>query len=152
MAKAFTLQTVARLREERRDAARARLADALRAADVLEQRRADLAERFEQLLQQRRSASETSDTAWLLNAGRYELVLRADEKTLAENRKTIEQEIERRRVALAEADRDVRALELLKQRHEQRQRAEARRVEGRRLDEFVMTRRALQTQPTDPVI
>lgn len=140
MPRPFRLQTVVRLREARRDAARAQLADALRAAEVLDGRRKQLEERFGELMDQRRRASASADTAWLLNAGRYELVLRSDEKELATNVKAIELEIDRRRAALSEAEQEVRALELLRERAEREQRAEETKREARRLDEFASMR------------
>ncbi len=140
MARPFRLQTVVRLREARRDATRAHLADALRAAEVIEGRQADLKQSFTELTEQRRRASETADTAWLLNAGRYELVLRGDERTLEENATKIEQEIERRRQAVAEAERELRALELLREKHERQQQIEAAKREAKRLDEFASIR------------
>ena len=137
MARPFRLQTVARLREAHRDAARAQLADALRAAEVLHERRAEVAARYRTLLEQRRAAMSdpAAGAAWLLSAGRYELVLRGDEKTLDDNLATVEKEIERRRQLLAEADREVRAIEVLRERAEERERAESNRREAKRLDE-----------------
>ncbi len=136
MARPFRLQTVARLREERRDAARAQLADALRAAEVLEDKRQDLARLFDELLEARRHAASRADTSWLMSAGRYELVLRADEKTLNANIAAVEQEIDRRRQHVAEADRDLRAIEVLRERAELEAKREAARREAKVLDEF----------------
>lgn len=140
MARPFRLETVARLREARRDATRAQLADALRAAQVLEERQTDLRGRFAELVEQRRKASETANTAWLLNAGRYELVLRSDEKTLNDNVKAIELEIDRRRIAVAEAEREVRVLELLREKHQREQQIKEAKRDARRLDEFASIR------------
>lgn len=136
MSRPFRLQAVARLRESARDAARARLAEALRAEEVLEDRGLDLERRFKELIEQRRVASESADTAWLLNAGRYELVLRGDQQELTKNVAAIEAEIQRRRDHVADAEREVRALELLKERAEKRKRAEEAKRAARRLDEF----------------
>lgn len=152
MSRPFRLQTVARLREAARDAARAQLADALRAMEVLEGRKADLVSRFNELTEQRRRASETADTAWLLNAGRYELVLRGDEKALAENRTQIEAEIDRRRQLVADAEREVKALDKLRERSERRERAERNKRQARRLDEFASQRTYANTdRPTEPI-
>lgn len=135
MARPFRLETVARLREQRRDAARAELADALRAAEVLETKRHELLGRFDELLEQRRRAAATADTAWLLSAGRYELVLRADERTLDKNIAAVEQEIDRRRQVVAEADRELRAIEILRERAKAAEKKEAARREAKLLDE-----------------
>lgn len=136
MARPFRLQTVARLREERRDAARAQLADALRAAEVLEGKRVDLVKLFDELLDARRHAAANADTSWLMSAGRYELVLRADEKTLTANIAAVEIEIDRRRQLVAEADRELRAIEVLRERAELEAKKEAAKREAKLLDEF----------------
>ena len=136
MARPFRLNIVARLREERRDAARAQLADALRAAEVLEGKRVDLVKLFDELLAARRQAAANANTSWLMSAGRYELVLRADEKTLTANIAAVEVEIDRRRQLVAEADRDLRAIEVLRERAEQEAKKEAAKREAKLLDEF----------------
>lgn len=140
MARPFRLQTVVRLREAKRDSARAQLGDALRAAEVLESRQEELQRKFAELNEQRRLASESADTAWLLNAGRYELVLRNDQQTLQQNREAVEREIQRRRDALAAAEQEVKALEKLRERSEQAERQEQQKREARRLDEFASIR------------
>ncbi|QDT69751.1 Flagellar FliJ protein [Planctomycetes bacterium MalM25] len=151
MAKPFRLQTVVRLREARRDAARAQLADAIRAAEVLGSRQQELRQRFVELNEQRRVASETADTAWLLNAGRYELVLRSDQQTLRDNREAVEREIERRRSAVAAAEQEVRALEQLRERSELAERREKQRREAKRLDEFASVRAFHDHTPSTPL-
>lgn len=144
MAKPFRLQTVARLREARRDAARAHLADAVRAADTLREQREQVAQQQSVLAEQRREAAAEggASAAWLLNAGRYDLVLRADDRRLEQNLAAVEAEIGRRRAMLTEAEREVRALEVLRERHEQRQRRAAAKREARLLDEFASARAA----------
>lgn len=149
MARPFRLQTVIRLREEHRDAARAHLADALRAAEVLEAKRVELAGLFVELLDARRHAAATADTGWLLSAGRYELVLRADEKTLNANIAAVEQEIDRRRLLVAEADRDLRAIEVLKERADQQAKKEAARREAKLLDEHASRAAFVAPSPVD---
>lgn len=152
MSQPFRLQTVVRLREATRDAARAQLADALRAAELLEQRKADLAARFTELMEQRRRASETANTAWLLNAGRYELVLRGDQRSLEENTTQIETEIQRRRQLVSEAEREVKALETLRERALRREQSERAKREARRLDEFASQRAHAKTVSSDSIL
>ena len=50
-------------------------------------------------------------------------------------------EIERRRLVLVEADRAVRVLDLLDEKHQREHRRQAERQETKRLDEVAMTRR-----------
>lgn len=138
MSRPFRLEAVARMRESQRDAARAQLADALQAAEVLDQRLEGVLQQCQTLLDQRRTATAqgAADAGWLLNAGRYEVVLRADEKRINENRLAIEAEIDRRRQLVADAEREVRALELLRERDERKAREKENRRAARRLDEF----------------
>lgn len=151
MSRPFRLEAVARMRESQRDAARAQLADALQAAEVLSGRHDEVLRQCDVLLEQRRvaTASGTADANWLLNAGRYELVLRADEGRILENVRAIETEIDRRRELLANAEREVRALELLRERDERKAREEQNRRAARRLDEFA-SQRAYQTAQQPP--
>lgn len=135
MAKPFRLEAVARVRGARRDAARAHLADAMRAAAILATQREELEARFAELLEERRLAATRVDTAWLLSAGRYELVLRADQRALAEKTDAVEREVDRRRLALAEAERELRAVELLRERALAAEREKAALREARALDE-----------------
>lgn len=151
MARPFRLQTVVRLREARRDAARAQLADAIRAAEVLESRQAELQSKFSELNEQRRVASESADTAWLLNAGRYELVLRSDQQNLRDNREAVGREIDRRRLAVAAAEQEVRALERLRERSERAERREKQRREAKRLDEFASVQAYHDRTSTTPL-
>lgn len=136
MARPFRLQTVATLRESRREEARARLAEAVRAADVLREKQTELAERYRVLLEQRREATTIADANWQLGAGRYALVLKGEERALKENIAAVEKEIENRQLVLAEADREVRAIEKLRERAEREQRLEKLKREARVLDEF----------------
>ena len=71
----------------------------------------------------------------LVEAQRYELVTRAQQGKVAEQRETVAAEIERRRQALVEADREVRVLEKLRERLAEQRRREGEVREARRLDE-----------------
>lgn len=142
MARPFRLQAVARVRERQRDAKRTRLAEGLRAVETVIQRQEELAQMLDTLNRQRRAAliDGASTAERLLDAGRYELALRSEQRVLADQRQQVEAEVERRRGELAEADRQVKALELLRQRNEQAERRASRRREARRLDEIATQR------------
>ncbi len=71
----------------------------------------------------------------LVEAQRYELVTRAQQGKIAQQRETVAGEIERRRQALVEADREVRVLEKLRERQVEQHRREEEVREARRLDE-----------------
>src|SRR4051812_6585952 len=109
----FRLATFLRLRESLRDEKRSDLALALRADAALEERISGIAGDLTDLLESaKKSASPGAiDIDRILDDQRYELPLRAEQKTIEEQRKLLAQEIERRRDALVAADRDVCVLE-----------------------------------------
>src|SRR5688572_16486063 len=111
----FRLATLQKVREARRDRERAALAEAFRAEQVLADRRAELAAESAELqtLQRSAVAGPLLDVNRLLEAQRYELVLKAQAMELAQKEAILAVETERRRQLLIEADRDVRVLERL---------------------------------------
>jgi flagellar FliJ protein len=137
----FRLQPLLQLRESERDQRRADLAKALRAEEVL---RGEL----EKLRAQQREAAGraqalkapgAADIDALLGMHRYEVLLAAQHKQLANQLAQVEAECERRRLALVEADRGVRVLEKLRERRAaEHQRQELRR-EAKQLDEVATT-------------
>lgn len=144
----FRLETMHKLRAARRDQQRVALAEAFRAEAVLAERGAELAEEQRALLAlQRAAAAERHlDVNRMLEAQRYELVLRAQEQELGRQVALLDEEIDRRRLALVEADRAVRVLELLDDRQRCEHRRRAQRLEFKELDEVATTspRRHLQ--------
>jgi len=143
----FRLATLLRLREAARDERRAALGEAYRADDVLRQRQEQVAGEMDGLKGSCRQVvgPGTVDIDKLLAAQRYEIVLRAEGMQLARQREMIGAEIERRREALVQANRDVRVLEKLRERQAERHRDEQVHREIRELDE-VAGRRALQEE------
>ena len=115
----FRLETLQKVREATRDEHRASLAEAFRAEQMLAESRAEVAAEAESLraLQRSASAGRYLDVNRLLEAQRYELLLKARSQELAKQAILLAAETERRRQILVEADRDVRVLELLDERH-----------------------------------
>ncbi|MEN0109777.1 MAG: flagellar export protein FliJ [Planctomycetota bacterium] len=148
MARPFRLHAVARLRESQRDALRARLGEAIQAASTLEDRQADLESELAGLRAAQRAALGVGevDAASVLDAGRYELLLRSQQRAVADDQRQVEQEVERRRGDLAAAERELRALELLRERAEAAERKADQRRAQRRMDDLaaqaVVRRRA----------
>ncbi|HEY4235037.1 MAG TPA: hypothetical protein VGM76_16510 [Lacipirellulaceae bacterium] len=139
----FRLETLRRLRIVHRDQQRSALADAYRAEQILAERRAELAEEQAQLRNMQRAAISGlyADVNQLVEAQRYETILIANQQRLADQTRRLADEVERRRLLLVEADRAVRVLDLLDERHRQEFRRQAQRLEVKRLDEVAMTRR-----------
>ena len=133
----FRLAPLLRLRESRRDECRAALAEAYRVDEVLAKQFEGLSRELDALRTfcRMKVSPGAIDIDRLVEAQRYELVARAQQQQLAEQRKTVAAEIERRRQALVEADREVRVLEKLRERQVEQYRREVERREAKRLDE-----------------
>jgi flagellar protein FliJ len=145
----FRLATLLRLREATRDERRGALAEAYRVDDVLRQRIEHVARELASLRAQSRQAAARGavDVDRLLEAQRYELALRAAERQLAEQRASVAEEIERRRRDLAEAGREVRVLEKLREKQQWRHNREEARRETKVLDEVGLRRATWKEAP-----
>jgi len=138
----FRLATLLRLREAARDERRSALAEAFQVDDLLRRQREGVAEELQRLKTLCRVAAGPGqvDVDRLVEAHRFELALRAHGKALDRQREAVAAEIERRRQALAEANRDVRVLEKLRERQAGRHRKEQDRRERKQLDEVALQR------------
>ncbi len=141
----FRLAALLRLRESRRDECRAALAEAYRIDEVLAKQIDNLKRELEALRTfcRMKVGPGRVEIDRLVEAQRYDLVVQAQQKRLAEQRQTVAAEIERRRQALVEADREVRVLEKLRERQAEQHRAAEERREAVRLDE-VATQQAFR--------
>jgi flagellar FliJ protein len=138
----FRLQTLRRLREIHRDEQRSRLATAFEAERILEEQRTALAEEAGELADSQRQLMRQGavDVNLLLSGQRYQLALEAQARTLADQAAKLAEEVERRRLALVEADREVRVLDKLEERQRGQHRVAAERTDAKRLDEVATTR------------
>ncbi len=134
----FRLETLQKVREARRDEQRTSLAEAFRAEQVLAESRTEVAAETEQLriLQRTATAGQYTNVNQLLEAQRYELLLKARSQELTKQAILLAAETERRRQMLVEADREVRVLELLDERHQSEFMKEQQRQETKQLDEI----------------
>jgi flagellar FliJ protein len=126
----FRLATLLRLREAARDEKRAQLAEAYRAVQILQERIQEVDNELAAARGEQQASVRVGkiDVDQVTNAHRYELLLRAQRKGLEQQQQTVQEEADRRRLALVEADRQVRVLEKLREKkiHEYEQ-IEARR-------------------------
>lgn len=138
----FRLAALLRLRLAERDQRRLELAKALRAAEILRQQQQALADEQGQWLATARAlvAPGPADLDAVLQTYRYVAVLRARQQHLTEQLAQVEQEAQRRREALVEADRQVKVLERLAARQAAAARQESLRREARQLDEAALAR------------
>lgn len=138
----FRLASLQRIREARRSQQRQALAEAFRAEEVLTETRAAIAAEEAELraLQREACGGKYLNVNRLLEAQRYELLLKARSQELAKQALLLAAETERRRQLLVEADRDVRVLERLDQRQREEHNLLARREEIKQLDEAAQNR------------
>lgn len=133
----FRLQTILRLRDNERDQRRKDLAQALQAKDVLEEYERQIAAEWESLNHRLRDCSREGEVRvdLMLDLRRYQMTVAAQREVLKQQMAQVEEEIERRRERLAEADRQVRVLEMLRERQLEEYRREEDRLETKMLDE-----------------
>ena len=138
----FRLETLHKLRETYRDELRGKLAAAYQAAQILEEQQQSVAAELHALQATQREAitGNQANVNSLLEAQRYQAVLRAQQATLKGQSKLLAEEIERRRQAVMEADRQVRVLDKLRERQLRQFEEDQRRAEVKQLDEFAVQR------------
>jgi flagellar protein FliJ len=144
----FRLTTLQKLREIHRDELRSKLAEAVEAKQILagqiEQVGQDIAEL--QTLRRLNVTGAVVKVEPLLEAQRYQGVLTAQLTTMQEQNRLLTAEIERRRQAVVEADRQVKILEKLHERKLDEFRKEQLRAETKVLDEMA----ARRSEEADP--
>jgi flagellar FliJ protein len=136
----FRLATLLKLREQVRDERRRDLAQAFEAERILRERQSaieieivnnrDLARRLAQATELRVDE--------LANTRRYEAVLKMQVATVQQQLVQVLEEVERRRTALLEADRDVKALDKLHERQAQQYNLKQEKREDQQLDEAAL--------------
>jgi flagellar protein FliJ len=144
----FRLETLRKLRASQRDEMRRKLAEAHQAAELLAAQQAAVAEEIVavQEAQRRTIGSATTDVNQLLEAHRYQAVLRAQQHTLMSQAELLAEEVERRRRRVIEADRQVRVLDKLDERKRREHQQVKMRAEVKELDEV-----ASRTQEVNPL-
>jgi flagellar export protein FliJ len=141
----FRLETLQKLRVAQRDQQLSALADGDRAEQILAERRTALADEAAGLRDAQRAAMAATymNVNQLVEAQRYEMVLRAHEHQLTEQAARLAVEVERRRLAVVEADRAVRVLDKLDERRRADHRRQQQRWEHKQLDEVASIRRRI---------
>ena len=133
----FRLATLLRLREATRDERRSQLAEAYLAEQKLNERKAEVEAEAGELRRRYGQAAMVGalDVDQLLDSHRYEMVLTAQLKFIADQHAKLAVEIEKRRQALVAADREVRVLEKLRENLRERHRQEEQHAEMKQIDE-----------------
>lgn len=140
--KPFRLATLLRLREQLRDDRRARLVEAERAAAIIAERIEEIG--AEMLAMQRHVLNNLSggsvDVDRMLDAQRYDAILKVDRDIAQKQQQQIEVETAKRREALVAADRDVKVLEKLREQQHERENAIQASREARTFDDMAIER------------
>ncbi|NUQ62436.1 MAG: flagellar export protein FliJ [Pirellulales bacterium] len=142
----FRLATLLKIREAARDERRAELAQAYQADAALQEEHRRLAELLAQMADVYRNASAPGviDVERLLETQRHDMLVRVQIQYLEKQRAAVAEEIERRRAVLAEANRQVKVLENLRERQLERHREEEGLRERKQLDEAALIRSVLE--------
>ncbi len=145
----FRLATLLRLRELARDERRSQLAQAYRAKDLLHEQEQQIEEHLAELRRGTRRVCGPGeiDVDRLLESRRFEMVLLAQREDIDQKQEMLGVEIQRRRQALVEANREVQVLESLRARQHERYRAEENRREIKQLDEIAQQRAVREERP-----
>lgn len=136
----FRLQPILTLREQARDERRRELAQAYEAERILRERigqmQAEIAATQERTRQSAGPGQVNVED--LVNSRRYELIVKSQAAAVETQLATVLEEIERRRQALQESDRDVKILEKLRERQSQQYAEVELRREAKSLDEAAL--------------
>lgn len=140
MSPGFRLATLLKLREQTRDERRRDLAQAFEAERILQERVAQMLAEIQALQQRTRQVAGQGsiNVEALLNARRYEQLVKGQVVTTNVQITQVRDEIERRRQTLLEADRDVKVLEKLRQLQAAQQTTVEQKRENRQLDEAAL--------------
>lgn len=131
----FRLQTLLRLREAARDERREQLAEVMRIDDALRKQLTELEGLQTEARALQRLGVGRVDVDRLLEAQRYEAVVALEILHVERQRVTVAEEMNKRREALVEADREFKVLEKLREKRLQEHGAEVLAQEMKVLDE-----------------
>ena len=132
----FRLESLLRLATAQRNTRRQELAQALQAERIVQGQIDRLQGELDRALRQRRPGIGVVDVDRLLDAAREQLLLAAQKQHLEQQLEQVRQEVRRRQQLLAEADRQVRLLERLRDKQRRRHQQQLLRQEQKLLDEI----------------
>lgn len=139
----FRLATLRRLREQHRDELRGRLAEAYEAERLLAEQRRGVHDETATLrdVQRQMVSAASPNVNQLLEAQRYGALLQSRDAALGKQMQQVAEEIERRRLAVVEADRQVKALDKLEDRQRVEFDAVQLQIQQKEMDEIAGQRR-----------
>ena len=138
----FRLESALKIRQEKRDVRREELARAYEAEKILDHERQKLRQQRLKLKLhvQQRLQPGVVNVQVLLTAQQYNLLLQSEQQSLDSRAQQLQEEIERRRTALREADSEVQMLEKLEQRQKLQPRRRQSKREVQTLDDTAISR------------
>jgi flagellar FliJ protein len=138
----FRLESLLKLRQADRQQRRAELAETQRAHELLVGQMDRISLEAGEMRKRSLAAASPGrvEVDRLISAQRYQQVLRGNLKELSQQKSQLVSEIEKRRIALVEADRQVRVLEKLRDRHLEAHQTDELRREVKTLDEVALNR------------
>lgn len=142
----FRLQTLLRLREAARDERREQLAEVMRIDDALRKQLTELEGLQSEARALQRLGVGRVDVDRLLEAQRYEAVVALEILHVERQRAAVAEEMNKRREALVEADREFKVLEKLREKRLQEHGAELRAQEMKVLDEAAGRRKRAEAE------
>lgn len=141
MPEKFRLHSVLQLRRTHQDERKTELAQAIQAAQILQNQIGDVQQQLQEIEDQlRTAATDRLDVDHLMAIRRHQATTRALLRQLEEQEQVVEQEIERRQNRLVEANREVKVVETLEQQHRDAQWGLFLKREQDALDEFAQKR------------
>ena len=134
----FRLATLQKIRETHRDEMRSKLAEAYQAERLLGEQISAIHTEEAELQEAHRRVLESgaTDVNQLLDLQRYSAVLKGQLAAMEGQTKMLGTEIEKRRLALVEADQEVRVLEKLHERQLATHRSQKMMAEAKVMDEI----------------
>jgi|694.fasta_scaffold00132_41 flagellar FliJ protein len=136
----FRLKAVATLREQARDRLAEALAEVMEAQRIVKEQINQLQREIEEALKQRHMASiGIVRIDRLLMVQRHQLMLEAQRDQANQQLKLLEEEYDRRRALLVEAEKEVKAMERLKETQKARWDQDQLIAEQKQMDEWAST-------------
>ena len=144
----FRLATLLKLRERDRDVAAKAVQDVRLAIEKLHERQREIDESNRSMDAYRKHSSNgTINLHQILNAQRFQMVLAAQSAQIADQQRTLRQELEQHKIALLQCQQAVKSLEKLKGKRDDAAQTLALGKQQERLDEWSSIQHAMNSQP-----
>ena len=143
----FRLEPLITIRDNVLKERQAELAKAYEARRILEESLKAVEKQLAEGIKTARSLTQEGQTVnveFLLGIRRQEMFLRANQEDLIKKMKMVDEEIEQRRTAVVEADRELKTVEKLKEKQHEKYLAEENKKETKDMDEIAGNRRSMQ--------